>query len=114
MTAVELFKCLADETRLTSMLLIFKEQEVGVGELVEAVEVSQPKIPRHLAQLRKSGLLTDTKRAQWVYYRISPDLPKWIRHVIATAAQSNQAMVEKAEVRLAKMGDRPERLATCC
>lgn len=114
MTAVELFKSLADDTRLSSILLIAKEQELCVCELVAALEVSQPKISRHLAQLRKSGLLTDTKRAQWVYYQINPQLPRWIKQIIDTTVESNQELIKEAELKLANMGDRPERQAICC
>ena len=114
MDTVEFYKCLADETRLCSVLLIFNEQELCVCELVAALEVSQPKISRHLAQLRKSGLLTDTKRAQWVYYKINPELPSWMKEVIANTASSNQVMLKTVETKLLNMGDRPQRQATCC
>ena len=57
MEPVQFYKCLADETRLKSLLLIEKEQELCVCELMAALEESQPKISRHLAQLRKCGLL---------------------------------------------------------
>lgn len=114
MTAVELFKSLADETRLSAILLIAQEGELCVCELVTALDVSQPKISRHLAQLRKSGLLTDTKRAQWVYYQINHELDSWIQDVIKTTLKSNQDLIKQAELKLANMGDRPERQAMCC
>ena len=43
------FKCLSDETRLLATLLIYKEGELCVCELIEAMNESQPKISRHLA-----------------------------------------------------------------
>jgi ArsR family transcriptional regulator, arsenate/arsenite/antimonite-responsive transcriptional repressor len=56
------FKCLADDTRLKSVLLIAKINEACVCDLMEALELDQPKTSRHLAQLRKCGILADERR----------------------------------------------------
>jgi len=61
-----IFKCLADATRMRSALLIVQEGELCVCELMCALNDSQPKISRHLAQLRSSGLLLDRRQGQWV------------------------------------------------
>lgn len=87
MEAVQLFKCLADETRLICTLLICREGEVCVCELVDALEQSQPKISRHLAQLRHCGLLVDRRKGQWVFYSINPELPEWAQKIIAEASR---------------------------
>jgi isochorismate hydrolase len=50
-----LFKSLADETRARAVLLIVDQGELCVCELVCALGDSQPKISRHLAQLRNSA-----------------------------------------------------------
>ena len=85
-TPVQLFKCLSDETRLQLVMLMQAEGELCVCELVAAIEESQPKISRHLAQLRNCGLLKDTRRGQWVYYGIHPDLSDWANAVLRAAA----------------------------
>lgn len=74
LTPTVVFKCLADDTRVRLMLLIAREQELCVCELVCALQQSQPKISRHLAQLRTCGLLADRRQGQWVYYRLHPEL----------------------------------------
>jgi len=74
MGPVELLKLLADETRLATVLLVLRYGELCVCELTEALELSQPKVSRHLAQLRTAELLDGEKRGQWVYYRIKPSL----------------------------------------
>ena len=51
------FKCIADDTRLKTILLIAHEDELCVCELVAALDVSQPKISRHLAVFRHAGFL---------------------------------------------------------
>lgn len=82
----DFFKIMADPLRLQMILLIAQNTELCVCELVEATGMSQPKVSRHLAQLREFGLLADRKDARWVYYRLSPGLPDWMRRVIATTA----------------------------
>ena len=59
-----LFKCLSDETRARATLLIAREGELCVCELVCALDDSQPKVSRHLAQLRGCGLLLDHDSAR--------------------------------------------------
>ncbi|HHM7088311.1 metalloregulator ArsR/SmtB family transcription factor [Pseudomonas aeruginosa] len=114
MSPTTVFKCLADETRVRLMLLITREEELCVCELTCALEESQPKISRHLAQLRTCGLLADRRQGQWVYYRLHPDLPDWVRRVLSSALDANRHWLDPEAKRLNAMGDRPERAAACC
>lgn len=114
MNPVKFYKCLADETRLRSLLLIAREGELCVCELVEALEESQPKTSRHLAQLRNCGLLRDRRQGQWVFYRIEPSLPQWARGVLEQTAESDQEFLEENLRRLECMADRPERCGAAC
>ena len=114
MHPVDFFKCLADETRLRSVLLIEREGELCVCELMAALAETQPKVSRHLAQLRKCGLLLDRRQGQWVFYRLCPELPRWAAQVITAAAANNGAFLEQDLRRLQAMGDRPERSRLCC
>jgi ArsR family transcriptional regulator len=77
-----IFKCLSDETRLRCMALLHKEGRLCVCELTTALELSQPKISRHLALLRQHQLLLDSREGQWVYYCINPELPAWLSVVL--------------------------------
>ncbi len=83
------YKCLADDTRLKSLLLICQHQELCVCELQKALQQSQPKVSRHLAEMRKCGLLEDERRGKWVYYRLNPGLPNWVRKVISDTVSHN-------------------------
>lgn len=78
-----LFHALSDPTRLRVLALLTNEKELCVCELTEALDLSQPMISRHLAQLRTSALVSDRRAGQWVYYRLHPGLPKWTRSVLA-------------------------------
>ena len=82
MNSLTLFKALSDPTRLTSVLLIRNQQELCVCELVTAVDEIQPKISRHLALLKKQGVLCDRKQGQWVFYFINPQLPQWFTDML--------------------------------
>ncbi|PQZ93298.1 MULTISPECIES: metalloregulator ArsR/SmtB family transcription factor [Pseudomonas] len=110
----ELFKSLADATRARLTLLILREGELCVCELIHALDDSQPKISRHLAHLRSSGLLLDRRQGQWIYYRVNPALPEWVTDVLHTTLHANQPWVHADALRLAAMGDRPQRASTCC
>lgn len=111
----QLFKCLAEETRLRMLLLIVQEQELCVCELTYALGQSQPKISRHLAHLRTSGVLTDRRQGQWVYYRLHPALSAWMLDVLSLTLQANQDWLQSDQKRLKQMGmDRPVRAAACC
>lgn len=81
-TPNELFALLSDETRLRCLLLLNKKKELCVCEFSHTLESIQPKISRHLAYLRKSGLVLDERRGQWVYYSLNPSLPKWTQNII--------------------------------
>ncbi|MGK0500173.1 MAG: ArsR family transcriptional regulator [Oceanicoccus sp.] len=112
--ALQFYKCLADETRLSAVLLIHAEQELCVCELTEALQVSQPKISRHLAQLRECGLLQDRREGQWIYYQINPSLPGWAAKVIDITLKDNEKLIHPFTRRLCDMGDRPLRKSNCC
>lgn len=103
LTPVSLFKCLADETRARLTLLIASLGELCVCELTAALAESQPKVSRHLAQLRGCGLLADERRGQWVYYRLHPDLPDWVREVLAHVLAANAHWIAEDLQRLSLM-----------
>lgn len=114
MNPVQFYKCLADETRLRCLLLIASEGELCVCELTEALQESQPKVSRHLAQLRQCELLVDRRQGQWVFYRINPDLPAWARSVLSETVVHNMDFLAINQQHLRHMGDRPERINNCC
>lgn len=90
MTPLQLFKCLADETRLKSVLVINERKEVCVCELMLALNLDQPKVSRHLAELRKCQLLNSERRGKWVYYYLHESLPLWARELISNTAANNK------------------------
>ena len=85
LTPLALFKCLADDTRLNTVLLIKNSGELCVCDMVKALKLSQPKISRHLAQLKLQGIVEDRRDGQWVYYKLKRDLPAWSQNIIKQA-----------------------------
>lgn len=114
MNPVQFYKCLADDTRLRCLMLIAHEGELCVCELTEALELSQPKVSRHLAQLRECELLVDRRQGKWVYYSLNPALPAWATSVLQESTDANQQFLTENLNSLCRMGDRPERTKACC
>lgn len=79
MQLITFSKALADETRLRIIMLLAGQGELCVCDLTEILEISQPKISRHLAILRESGLLHGRKSGLWVYYSLHQNLPDWAK-----------------------------------
>jgi ArsR family transcriptional regulator, arsenate/arsenite/antimonite-responsive transcriptional repressor len=65
-----LFKALSDATRLRILALLV-DGEVCVCHLHETLRVPQPTVSRHLAYLRRSGLVDTRREGLWIYYRLA-------------------------------------------
>lgn len=63
------FTALADRTR-RRLLNLMREHEICVCFFTEVLDVSQPKISRHLAYLRNAGIVSARRDGKWMYYRI--------------------------------------------
>jgi len=63
------FQALGDITRLR-LLSLMGEQEICVCYFVEILEQGQPKISRHLAYLRRAGIVAARRDGKWMHYRI--------------------------------------------
>src|SRR6059058_6490372 len=64
-----LFKALADATRLRILGLLLTG-EVCVCDIHESLKIPQPKASRHLAYLRRSGLVETRRDGLWIHYRL--------------------------------------------
>jgi ArsR family transcriptional regulator len=66
------YAALADESRLR-LLHLLKKGEICVCHLQGVLQTNQPKISRHLAYLRKAGLVEARKDGKWMHYRLKAD-----------------------------------------
>jgi ArsR family transcriptional regulator len=63
------YAALSDETRLR-LLSLMKDGEVCVCHLQSVLRTNQPKISRHLAYLRRAGLVEARRDGKWMHYRL--------------------------------------------
>ncbi|MDP2562413.1 metalloregulator ArsR/SmtB family transcription factor [Psychrobium sp. 1_MG-2023] len=114
MTLLSFYKALADDTRLKTLLLLSAEQELCVCELMVALNLSQPKISRHLALLKEANLVHSRRQGTWVFYSLSASLEPWQQQLLSSKLDHNLAVINDNLMTLNAMGDRPERITTCC
>ncbi len=108
------FKMLADSTRLRCLMLMQAEGELCVCELTHALNLSQPKISRHLAHLREAGLLIARRNGTWMNYRINPNLQGWVLEILQTTLngiRKTEPFISDRKM-LDKMANRPGLI--CC
>jgi ArsR family transcriptional regulator, arsenate/arsenite/antimonite-responsive transcriptional repressor len=79
--SIELFKAFADPVRLR-LLNLLADGEVCVCHLHEALDLPQSTVSRHLAYLRKRGLVIGRKEGLWVHYRLAKPTGKLHRKLI--------------------------------
>ena len=105
-------RALADSTRLRILILLL-DRELCVCELTQALSLPQPKISRHLAVLRESGLLLDRRSGLWIHYRVHPDLPRWTLDALTSISQgcTDQQPFEHDRDRLSRLN--PRLTGTC-
>lgn len=98
------FQALGDNTRLR-LLNLMGEQEICVCYFVEILEQGQPKISRHLAYLRRAGMVEARRDGKWMHYRIvmppNPGAAQILRQTLAwlqedRAMQADRARLSKA------------------
>lgn len=80
-TLETVFLALGDRTRVR-LLNLMQEGEVCVCFFVEVLGEPQPKISRHLAVLRKAGLVTARRDAKWMHYSIAELSHPTAQHIV--------------------------------
>jgi ArsR family transcriptional regulator len=101
-----LFKTLADPTRLR-LLNLLACGETCVCELTDTLRVVQPKVSRHLAYLKRAGLVEARRNGKWMHYRWAKHGDPLIRHVLAGL---REWMVKDERMN----GERRRRNQVCC
>src|SRR5919202_1544379 len=101
-----LFRALADRTRLR-LINLMGDDEVCVCFFVEVLKTGQPKISRHLAYLRRAGLVSARREGKWMHYRVSapPD-----EHAARVFAEVRAWLAEEREMQR----DRERLRQVCC
>ena len=99
-----LFKALADRTRLR-LLNLMGDGEICVCFLVEALKTSQPKISRHLAYLRRAGVVAARREGKWMHYRVVEPQDSQAGRIFreVRAALANDRAMQRDRVRLSEI-----------
>jgi ArsR family transcriptional regulator, arsenate/arsenite/antimonite-responsive transcriptional repressor len=92
------FKALADRTRLR-ILALLGNNEVCVCHIHDSLGLSQPTVSRHLAYLRRTGLVSVRRDGVWMHYRVSPSLAPEVLQVLDTAVQALRSVATTARDR---------------
>lgn len=103
-----LFRAFADATR-RRLLRLLSSGEHCVGDLVEILDVPQPTVSRHLAHLRRAGLVSARRESPWVHYRLTvatdPLRAALLAALETCAAQDRELQSDRARAaELAKSG----------
>src|SRR5687768_12929204 len=81
------FKALADRTRLR-ILGLLRAGEICVCHIHESLGLPQPTVSRHLAYLRRSGLVAVRRDGVWMHYRLSTALDPVVQKVVNAAVDA--------------------------
>lgn len=82
MEIVNIFKALADETRVR-MLNLLRYGELCVCDIETVLDIQQSNASRHLNKLKTAGIIVSEKKSQWVYYRFNEEV--FLRYPFLTA-----------------------------
>ncbi len=104
----QLFRALADTTRLRILGLLLTG-EVCVCHIHESLRIPQPKASRHLAYLRREGLVETRRDGLWVHYRLAVSTDPVIR-IIQQAVANALRHVDAVQ----KDADRLQKKTGCC
>ena len=79
---IPLLSALAEPTRLNALRILSDGGEHCVCELMDRLGATQSRMSRHMSVLKAAGLLIDRRDAQWVRFRLNPDLPPHLKTLI--------------------------------
>ncbi len=85
------FKALADRTRLR-LIHLLGDEELCVCSCVELLKTNQPKISRHLAYLKRAGLVTARRDGKWTYYRLVEPADPYAAKILHELRKRNTAI----------------------
>jgi len=79
---------LSEPTRLGAIRILADGGEHCVCELMKRLDATQSRMSRHMLTLKQAGLVVDRRDAQWVRYRLNPDLTPAIRAILDAVLQA--------------------------
>lgn len=86
---------LAEPTRLAVVSILWDGSEHCVCELMKRLDATQSRMSRHMQTLKQAGLVVDRRDAQWVRYRLNPDMRPEVRNLLAAVMAATAAAEKK-------------------
>ena len=80
-----MFRAFSDRTRLR-ILHLLQGGELCVGDIVGVLRLPQPRVSRHLAYLRKAGLVLRRKEGLWSFYSLAPAQAPFHKNLVGCLA----------------------------
>jgi ArsR family transcriptional regulator len=96
-----IFKALSDETRLRIVKLL-EHGELCVCDIVEALDLIQPKVSFHLGVLREAGFVKDRKDGKWIHYRFNESEAFRRFLILSVLERIPEAKIDRDKKRLGK------------
>lgn len=108
-----LFRALEDRTRLR-LLNLMSSQEICVCYFVEVLQAHQPKISRHLAYLRRAGLVTARRQGKRMHYRLAAPSDLYAARILKEVLEwlSHEPEMQRDKTRLTRASCAPQKFVT--
>lgn len=102
---IRIMKALSDETRVRMMKVLLERESLCVCEVMQALEIGQPRASKNLKILKDAGFLKDRKEGLWVHYSVdgrrSTHLIKALTKLLRQSLNDNELILKDRE-RLSK------------
>lgn len=91
-----ILSALAEPTRLAAVQILADGSEHCVCELMKRLDATQSRMSRHMQTLKQAGLVTDRRDAQWVRYRLNPNLAPATRAILEAVTAAAEIEEKRA------------------
>lgn len=83
---IQIFKALADETRLEIINMLTEEEELSACRILENFSITQPTLSYHMKILTDSGLIFGNKDGSWIKYRLNSERFMELRNFLSSSS----------------------------
>lgn len=88
---------LSEPTRLEALRLLADGGEHCICEMMPRLGATQSRLSRHMKTLKEAGLVVDRRDAQWVRYRLNPDMPDMQRNILDAVLAAAEAEAQEKD-----------------
>jgi ArsR family transcriptional regulator, arsenate/arsenite/antimonite-responsive transcriptional repressor len=98
---VRIMKSLSDGTRLRIISLLLKsDKPVCICELVDALDLAQYNVSKHMKELKYAGLVNERREGKFIYYSVVPEQDKFLKTIFAAVQTLPEKTLEEDKKRL--------------